>query len=31
MEAIIFITLQIFLKFVDKIFANNLLFAVWDV
>ena len=31
MEAIIFITLQIFLQCVDKIFANNLLFAVWDV
>ena len=31
MEAIIFITLQIFLQFVDKIFVNNLLFAVWDV
>ena len=27
MEAIIFITLQIFLQCMDKIFANNLLFG----
>ena len=31
MGAIIFTTLQIFLLCVDKIFENNLLFAVWDV